>query len=65
MDIRYNSHAREQMVERGISEHEVTEAIQHGTKVLQDEKLCFVFRDYQVVCKKIDEVYFIITVMLR
>lgn len=66
LDVRYSKHAREQMIERGISEHEVQEAIKQGTKVSQGSgKICFVFRYYQVVCKKVGDTYFVITVMLR
>jgi len=66
LDVRYSKHAREQMIERGISEHEIQEAIKQGIKVSQDGgKICFVFRYYQVVCKKVSDTYFVITVMLR
>ncbi len=53
------------MIERGISEHEVEEAIRCGSKVIEDNKLIAVFRYYQVVYQKIDEDEYIITVMLR
>jgi len=64
--IRYSKHAREQMIERGISVNEVEEAIERGAKELQKpNKILFHFRYFTVVTKKIKSDYFIITVKPR
>ncbi len=64
--IKYGKHAREQMVERGISENEIEDAIKAGAKELQKpNKILYHFRYFTVVTKKMDEDYFVITVMLR
>jgi guanyl-specific ribonuclease Sa len=54
------------MVERGISANEAEEAITKGAKELQlPDKILFHYRYYTVVAKKIDDGFFVITVMLR
>ena len=64
--IRYSKHAREQMIERGVSVNEVEEAIERGAKELQKpNKILFHFRYFTVVTKKIKSDYFIITVKPR
>lgn len=66
MEIRYSRHAREQMVERGISEDEVEEGIRRGSKTLQKpNKILFGYKYYCVVSKKIKDTYYIITVKPR
>ncbi len=66
MKIRYSKHAREQMIARGISESEVEEGIKSGSKCLQKPvKILSYFRYYCVVYKKINDVYFVITVKPR
>ena len=64
--ILYSRHAREQMIERGISVREVEEAITRGTKELQqpDKMLCH-YKYYTVVVKRRKEDTVVITVMLR
>ena len=63
---RYSKHAREQMVERGISVNEVEEAIKSGSKELQKpDKILHHFRYFTVVTKKIGDEHFVITVMIR
>ena len=64
--IRYSKHAREQMVERGISVNEVEEAIRCGSKELQKpNNILYHYRWYIVVTKKIEDTHFVITVMPR
>ncbi len=64
--LRFTRHAREQMIERGISVNEVDEAIRVGTKVLQDDgKILAAHKYYAVVYRKEGEDYIIVTVMLR
>lgn len=67
MIIWYSKHAREQMILRGISEPEIREAIQSGTKYIQDEeKIVAAYRYFAVVYKVVDKnQYFIITVKPR
>lgn len=64
--ILYSNHAREQMVERGISKYEIEEGIAKGAKELQmPDKIRFHYRYYTVVAKKINDDFIVITVMLR
>lgn len=65
LNIKYSRHARERMVERGISENEVAKAIQKGKKRIQDNKIIVVYTYFEVVYKKIGDEYYIITVLLR
>ena len=66
LDIRYSKHAREQMIERGITENEVNEGIRCGAKRLQPpDKILSMYRYYTVVYKKVGDLYFIITVKPR
>lgn len=66
LKIRYSKHAREQMVERGISEREVEEGIRKGAKRIQPEdKISATYRYFVVVYKMIDDTCFVITVKPR
>ena len=65
LNIKYSKHARERMVERGISENEVSKAIQKGKKRIQDNKIIVAYTCFEVVYKKIGDEYYIITVLLR
>lgn len=67
MIIYFSNHAREQMIARGISPKEIREAIQSGTKYIQDEeKIVTTYRYFAVVYKVLDkDQYFIITVKPR
>lgn len=66
MIIKYGKHAREQMVARGISENEVVEGIVRGSKELQKpNKILSYYKYFCVVYKKINDVYFVITVKPR
>jgi len=64
--IYYSSHAREKMVERGISEKEVQKAISLGSKHMQfPDKIEIAYTYFSVVYKKADSGLFIITVKPR
>ncbi len=66
LTIKFSKHAREQMIARGIYEQEVAEAIKRGSKGLQHpDKILFFYKYFCVVCKKIKDDYFIITVKPR
>jgi len=66
MKIKYSRQSREQMVERGISENEVREGIERGAKSFQNpNKIVSDYRYYRIVYKKIKDMYFIITVMIK
>ena len=66
MIIYYSKHAREQMIARGINEKEIREAIQSGTKHLQEDRIVAAYRYFAVVYKVMEkENYFIITVKPR
>ena len=64
-NIKYSTHARFRMIERGISEKEVSDAISKGSKRKQDDKIVSAYRHLEVVFKKVKEDYYVITVMLR
>lgn len=62
----YSRHAREQMVERGISVEEVEKAIMQGAKELQEpNKILHHYTYFTAVTKKIGNDYFVITVKPR
>jgi hypothetical protein len=64
--IKYGGHAREQMIDRGISTHEIEQALKQGSKTLQyPNKILYYFRYFVVVTKKINGDDFIITVKPR
>ncbi len=66
MAIFYSKHAREKMVERGISEREVQEAISAGSKSIQfKDKIVSDYQYFSVVFKKINDDVFVITVKPR
>lgn len=66
MVTKYGSHAREQMVARGISEQEVEKAIKRGSKELQGKtKILAHYRYFTVVYKRIGDGLFVITVKPR
>lgn len=64
-NIRYSRHARHRMIERGISEKEVSEAIKKGTKRNKNGKIVASYTYFEMVYKKIHDTYYVITVMLR
>ena len=53
------------MIERGISEKEVNDAVNKGTKRRQGKKIAATYRHLEVVFKKVKEDYYVITVMAR
>jgi len=63
--IRYSRHARERMVERGISSNEVEDAIKTGSKEMQGSKILHNYRHFTAVTIRINKDYFVITVMPR
>lgn len=63
--IRYSNHARKKMVERGISEKEISNAINRGSKRTQDDKIVATFMYFEVVYKMIDDEAYVITVFVR
>ena len=63
--IRYSNHARDKMVERGISEKEISNAIDRGSKRIQDDKIVATYMYFEVVYKMIDDEAYVITVFVR
>ena len=64
--VKYSRHAREQMVARGITEKEVEEGIQRGSKQLQKpNKILSYYRYFCVVYRKIEDTNYVITVKPR
>ena len=57
--------ALEQSRERGISINEIKETIQKGAKQLQNGKIISVYRHIKIVFRKINDGFFVITVMIR
>lgn len=54
------------MIARGISEQEIREAIQSGTKTIQDDKIIAEYRYFAVVYRVFErDTYFVITVKPR
>jgi len=65
MRIILTKHARERMVARGISLEEIKKAILRGSKRIQDGKIVAAYRYFEVVYKKVDEVFVVVTVSPR
>ena len=66
MAIKYSAHARQQMVARGISEIDVSEAIKRGSKELQrPSKVLAYYRYFCVVYKRVGDDLYVITVKPR
>jgi hypothetical protein len=65
MRIILTKHARERMVSRGISLEEVKNAILRGSKRIQDGKIVAAYRYFEVVYKKVDETFVVVTVTPR
>lgn len=66
MAVKYSSHARQQMVARGISEAEVEQAIKRGSKELQGKtKVLAYYRYFCVVYRRFGDDLFVITVKPR
>ena len=60
-----SKHALEQSRERGIGINEIKETIQKGAKFVQDGKIISNYRYIRLVFKKINDKFFVITVMIR
>jgi len=65
MRVILTKHARERMVLRGISMEEIKEAILKGSKRIQNGKIVAVYRYFEVVYKKVDEIFIVVTVSPR
>ncbi len=65
MNIQSSKHALEQARERGIGIKEIERAIQKGAKHLQEDKIVADFGYIRVVYRKLNQIYFIITVMIK
>lgn len=60
-----SKHALEQARERGISVNEIKDTIQKGAKFVQDEKIVSDYRHIRIIFKKMNNKFFVITVMIR
>lgn len=68
MELFITKHALDQARERGISVNEIKEAIQKGAKSIQSEtqkKIASDYRHVRIIFKKIENRYYVITVMIR
>jgi len=65
LNIRYGKHARFRMVERGVSEMEVKNAIIKGAKRNQEDKIIASYSFFEVVYKKVNSEIYVITVKPR
>ncbi len=65
MELLISEHALDMVRERGISINEIKETIQKGAKFMQDGKIVSDYRHIRVVFKKINERFFVISVMIR
>jgi hypothetical protein len=53
------------MIARGISLKEVKNAILRGSKRVQDGKIVAAYRYFEVVYKKVDKIFVVVTVLPR
>jgi hypothetical protein len=60
--FRPSVHAKDKMIERGISKYEIIECIAKGVKKVFKTKIISLFRGFEVVYKPLPCNYFIITV---
>ena len=58
-------HAKEQMVERGVSRQQVIDAIRKGSKVVQTDGFLATYSYIKVAYKIVGEKYIVKTVMIR
>lgn len=65
MKIILTKHARERMISRGISLEEVKNAILKGSKRIQDGKIVAAYRYFEVVYRRVDEIFVVVTVSSR
>lgn len=65
MDLVLTLHAKEQMVERGISKQQIVDAIKKGSKVVQTDGLLASYGYIKVAYKIRGDVYIVKTVMIQ
>jgi hypothetical protein len=68
MELFMRKHALDKARERGVSINEIKETIQRGAKFVQDDKegkIIAVHRHIKVIFKKLNEKYFVISVMIK
>ena len=65
MEIILTKHARERMIVRGISLEEIKNAILKGSKRIQDGKIIATYRYFEVVYRRADDMFVVITVTPR
>ncbi len=65
MELLMSEHVLEQSRERGISINEIKETIQKGMKFVQDGKIVSNYRHMRIVFRKMNNKFFVITVMIR
>ncbi|MBI3033868.1 DUF4258 domain-containing protein [Candidatus Woesearchaeota archaeon] len=65
MEIILTLHAKEQMVERGVSRQQVSDAIKKGSKVVQTDGFLASYSYIKVAYKMRGDKYIVKTVMLR
>lgn len=65
LKVRYSRHARLRMVERGISESEVENAIAKGSKRRKGNAIISAYLYFEVVYRMMDGAAYVITVQLR
>lgn len=65
MKLFMSRHALEQARERGISINEIEETIKRGVKSLKKDKIISTYRHIKIVFRKINDAFFVITVMVR
>ena len=60
--LRPSLHAQDRLVERGITQGEILEAINKGAKRIHGERIIVLFRGFELVYRPMPCNYFIITV---
>ena len=63
--IKLTKHAEKQMIDRGFSENELEEGIIRGEKTRQEDTIISTYKYYKIVYKKVNEIYYVITIMYR
>lgn len=65
MDLILTLHAKEHMIERGITKHQIIDAIKRGSKVVQTDGFLVSYGYIKVAYKIRGEKYIIKTVMIQ
>ena len=65
MELIFTTHAKSQMVERGVSEKQVIDAIKKGAKVMQTDGLLASYGYIQIAYKVQGNKYIVKTVIIR